>query len=254
MTNRWVREVSPSPAATQDGGIQLPSIPQLEVTYLTDPDVIAALLPPPLEPMDEPRAHVRVTDIDIEFGAFKHRERVGYFAVDASYEGEAGEYPLVIPIDLESAIYISREMNGQPKELAEVALIREGSHVEGRVTRNGVTFVEIAGDLTDMLPNPAPFTQTQWWFKYSPAVEGDGFDAGPFLVRSDDDFQTESLQRVDGKLVLRELASDPVVDLPVREVVSMQLRNFSVVSRRKMVGPIDAEAFKPYAHQKYDRF
>ena len=46
--------------------------------------------------------HVRITDIDLTFGDHRHKELVGYYAVDAVHDGEPGEYPLLIPIDLES--------------------------------------------------------------------------------------------------------------------------------------------------------
>jgi acetoacetate decarboxylase len=249
--NRWVREVTASPEA---GDLRLPSTPQLEVTYLTDPAVLAAVLPPPLEAPAEPRVHVRVTDINLEFGKFKHRERIAYFAVDAGFRGEPGEYPLLMPLDLESAISISREKFGEPKELAQVELLREGGHVEGRVTRNDVSFIEIAADVTETLPNPDVYTTTQWWFKFLPAVSGDGFDAGPFLVRADDVTTTESLEKLDGKLVLRELATDPVVDLPVREMVSMRFRVYTAIHKTRLVEEVDAEAFKPYLHTRYDGF
>ncbi len=89
--NRWVRE----PSANSGGGSDFhPSLPSLEVAYFTDPAVLAAVLPPPLTPPDEPRVHARVTEINLEFGSYQHQERVAYFAVDAKYEGELGEYPI----------------------------------------------------------------------------------------------------------------------------------------------------------------
>nr|MDT0667731.1 hypothetical protein [Micromonospora sp. DSM 115978] len=68
MANRWVKHVEKK----AEGGISagLPPIPSLEVVYLTDPAILAELLPPPLRPSDEPRVHVRVTDIDLKFGDY----------------------------------------------------------------------------------------------------------------------------------------------------------------------------------------
>ena len=75
--------------------------------------------------------HVRICDINIVHGDFVHRERVGWFGVDAMWNGRMGEYPLLIPIDLEPALAISREKFGEPKKLAEIELVREGDHVRG---------------------------------------------------------------------------------------------------------------------------
>jgi acetoacetate decarboxylase len=249
-TTRWVREVTGGEG--RGGGMPMPSFPNLEVAYLTEPAALAAVLPPPLSPPDEPRVHARITEIKLEFGEFRYHERVGYFAVDAKYEGELGEYPLLIPIDLESALSISRERFGEPKKLADIDLQRDGDHVEGRVTRNGVTFIEIIGDVTETLPTPAPSPAHQWWFKFLPAVSGDGFDAGPLLVRVDQVRTPESVERVDGKLVLRDLATDPVVDLPIVETESILWSVRRSTHEPKVVGPVDADAFLPYSYARYD--
>src|SRR6516162_8730922 len=152
--SRWVRELSQSGGG--HGAFQ-PVLPSLEVIYRTDPEALAAVLPPPLSAPDEPRVHVRCTDIHLEFGEFVHQEKVGYFAVDAIYDGELGEYPLLMPIDLESAVSISRERFGEPKKLADIEMARDGDHVFARITRNGVTFIEIVGDVVEDLPVPEPY-------------------------------------------------------------------------------------------------
>lgn len=249
--SRWVRDVSQQ-GGRSGGSDFLPSLPSLEVSYMTEPDALAAVLPPPLEPPDDPRVHARITEIDLEFGEFKHHEMVGYFAVDAKHEGERGEYPLLIPIDLESALSISRERFGEPKKLAEIELVRDADHVEGRITRNGVSFIEIVGDVTESLPVSEPYEARQFWFKFLPAAEGEGFDAGPFLVQVEQVRTPESLERVDGKLVLRELATDPVVDLPIVETEAITWTVRKSTHQPKLVGPVDAEAFLPYAYSRYD--
>jgi acetoacetate decarboxylase len=250
--NRWIRDMSATRPGGGGGGGFLPVLPSLEAVYLTDPDALAAVLPPPLEAPVEPRVHARITEIKLEFGDFKHHEMVGFFAVDAVYEGQPGEYPLLIPIDLESALSISREKFGEPKKLADIELERDGDHVEGRITRNGVTFIEMIGDVSEKLPTPAPYPNSQFWFKFLPAVEGDGFDAGPFLVKVDQIRTPESLERVEGKLVLRDLPSCPVVDLPVLETVSLVWTTRQSTHEPHLVGPVDAEAFKPYAWSRYE--
>jgi acetoacetate decarboxylase len=247
--NRWVTE--PAAEAGDDSGFH-PSLPSLEVVYLTDPAVLAAVLPPPLEPPDVPRVHARVTEIHLELGDFTYQERVGYFAVDAVYDGELGEYPMLMPIDLEPAVSISREKFGEPKKLATIEFGREGDHVEASITRQGVTFLEIAGDVVETLPTPEPYAARQWWFKFMPATTGSGFDAGPFLIRVDQVRSPESLERVEGKLVLRDLPSCPVVDLPIVETESVHWTVRQATHQPTMVGLIDADAFEPYSHARYD--
>jgi acetoacetate decarboxylase len=247
-TNRWVAEPK---AADQGLTKSVPPLPSLEVVYLTDPGLLAQVLPPPLEPPERPRVHVRITDIDLQFGDYRHKELVGYYAVDAVHAGQPGEYPLLIPIDLESAVAVSRETFGEPKKLAELELTRDGDHVEGRMTRQGVTFAEIVGDITERLPVPAPYPARQFWYKFLPAVSGIGFDAGPMLVCLEQIRKPESVERVEGKLVLRDLASCPLIDLPVLETVSIQWVRRASDNTPTVVGPVDPEAFAPFAAARY---
>ncbi len=248
--NRWIHTGPWRAAATPKG----PVLPSLEVVYLTSPEVLAAVLPPPLEPPEQPRVHVRLTDIDLPLpGGGSYREKVGYLAVDAVRTTVAlGEYPLLIPIDLESAVAISRERYGEPKKLADLELVRDGNRVEGTMTRHGVTFVEIAGEVTGALPVPEPYPAAQFWFKFLPAVSGVGFDAGPFLVRVDQVRTPVTLEQVEAKLVLRDLDSAPIADLPVEEVVSVTWTTRSSSVNPVLVGPVDADAFAPYAAARYE--
>ncbi|MBL7500024.1 acetoacetate decarboxylase family protein [Frankia sp. CNm7] len=253
MGNRWVREIKKlADGERQDLGAGLPPIPSLEVVYLTDPEALAAVLPPPLTPPAEPRVHVRITDIDLTFGEYRHKELVGFLAVDAVYDGFTGEYPLLIPIDLESAISVSRERNGEPKKLADIELIRAGDHVEGRITRNGVTFVEIVGDVAGPLPVGEPYPAAQWWYKFMPAVSGSGFDGDPLLVRYDQVRTPVTAESVEGKLVLRDEPTAPIVDLPVRETASIAWTTRSSKGKASVVGPVDPVAFEPFAYSRYD--
>ena len=45
----------------------------------------------------------------------------------------------------------------------------------------------------------------QFWYKFLPAVSGEGFDAGPFLITLHQTVKPESCEKVEGKLVLRDL-------------------------------------------------
>lgn len=245
---RWVAE----PKTESPLAAGMPSLPNLEVVYLTDPDALAEVLPPPLSAPPEPRVHVRITDIDLRFGEHRHKELVAFFAVDALLDGEPGEYPLLIPIDLEPAVSISRERFGEPKKLADITLTRDGDgRVHGSVTRQGVTFIEINGRVTGDLPVPEPYPARQFWYKFMPAVDGIGFDGDPLLVRMEQVRKPEQVENVEGELILRDLAGCPVVDLPVRQAVSIQWVRRSSENQPKLVGPVDAAAFAKHVAIRY---
>jgi len=248
--NRWLTDPS-VPGGTHEGFN--PVFPSIEVVYRTDPDALAAVLPPPLSAPPEPRVHVRCTDIHLELpGGRVHDEKVGFFAVDAVHDDTLGEYPLLIPIDLESAIAISRERYGEPKKLAAIEMRRDGDHVHASITRHGVTFVEISGDVVEALPVPEPHPAVQFWFKFSPSVTGRGFDGDPLLVRVDQVRSPQVVERIEGKLELRDLATDPVVDLPVLDVESIRWTVRTTTNDARIVGPIDPVAFEPFAYSRYD--
>jgi acetoacetate decarboxylase len=180
--NRWVSDASWRPAATPEG----PVLPSLEAVYLTDPAVLAAVLPPPLQAPPEPRVHVRVTNIDLPLpNGHRHQEKVGFFAVDAVYEGTLGEYPLMIPIDLESAVAISRERFGEPKKLADIEMSREGSHVEPASPGTVWPSSRWSAMWQKNCRSPTPTPPRSSGSSTCRRSTDPGFDAGPLLVRVD---------------------------------------------------------------------
>jgi acetoacetate decarboxylase len=208
--NRWIQE----PERQHGAVVPYPANARLEVTYLTDPELHAQVLPPPLSAPPEPRVRVHFTRIEVD--GHLH-EIVCSFLLEAMHGDQLGQFCAVMPIDLETAVSPSRETYGEPKKLAHLEFAREGNHVHASVTRQGVTIIEVVGDVTGDLPVPAPYPVQQFWYKFLPAVSGDGFDAGPFLVTLHQTMKPESCERIDGKLVLRDLPGTPVADLPVLE-------------------------------------
>jgi len=215
--NRWVQEPRHGEGATV---VEYPPNLRLELTYLTDPEVHAAVLPPPLKPPPEPRVRVHFTRI--EFNGHLH-EIVGSVNLDAMYGDQLGQFCAVMPIDLETAVTPSRETYGEPKKLAKMECERQGDHIRASVTRQGVTIIEIVGDVTEQLAIPEPYEVLQFWYKFLPAVSGEGFDAGPFLITLHQTVKPRSCEKVDGKLVLRDLPGTPVADLPIVEQESARL-------------------------------
>ena len=62
----------------------------------------------------------------------------------------------------------------------------------------------------------------------------------------------KSVERVEGKLVLRDSQFDPVADLPIeRDVRSMYTERTAYIAA-KAVEKVDPDAFWPYIYQRYD--
>jgi acetoacetate decarboxylase len=215
--NRWIQEPRHGHGDTL---VEYPPNARLEVVYLTDPEVHAAVLPPPLTPPAQPRVRVHFTRIEVDGHV---HEIVGSVNLDAMFGDRLGQFCAVMPIDLETAVSPSRETYGEPKKLAEMVFEREGNHLSASVTRQGVTVIEVVGDVTGELAVPEPYEVLQFWYKFLPAVSGVGFDAGPFLVTLHQTVKPRTCERVEGKLVLRDLPGTPVADLPVLELESMRI-------------------------------
>src|SRR5262245_44133316 len=108
----------------------------LTVVWRTDPEVIRAVLPPPLEP-SEPLARIRFATVDMGtgipvFGA-------GWFGVRARHGSVEGEYALFMPMTTEQATVGGRETYGEPKKIGGVSITIEGDAVQARFSRLGFT-------------------------------------------------------------------------------------------------------------------
>ncbi|MGW3847931.1 acetoacetate decarboxylase family protein [Streptomyces fagopyri] len=237
-------------AAARAAGAGLPDIWSTGVVAVweSDPDAVAAVLPPPLKPTARPLVRVNISKVDLPgypLGA-------GSFAVAAAHGGVEGWYPLVMPMTHERALIGGREVYGEPKKLGEVTVERDGLVVRAALARHGIAFVEVRGAVSGDLPLPEPATKTDFYFKFLPSVDGSGFDAGPVLVHCLRDERVRRLERVTGDVVLRESMYDPVADLPVRELVGITLGEKTTGQRGRVVEHVDARALLPYVHQRYD--
>lgn len=221
----------------------------LVATYRTDPAVLAAVLPPPIEATDDPIVKVTIATVDIQgiptFGA-------GSFSVRARHEGTDGFYALFMPMTTEQSVIGGRETFGEPKKLAEVTLAVEGERVIGKVTRMGTTMIELTGRRAGELPLPPEETRTDFYFKALPAPDGKGFDADPSLVYCYRTETTRSIEKVDGEIILRDSRFDPVADLVVREPLDIVLAERQSIQRGEIHGTVPGEWLRPFMHQRYD--
>jgi acetoacetate decarboxylase len=221
----------------------------LVATYLTDPDVIAAVLPPPIEPGGEPQVKVTIATVDISgyatFGA-------GSFSVRARHEGTDGYYALLMPMTTEQSVIGGRETFGEPKKLGQVILERDGDRVAGQISRMGVDIVTVTGRVSGELELPGEENRTDFYFKFLPSPDGKGFDTDPALVYCHRREQTRKLERVDGEVSLGESRFDPVADLPVRQLGQIILAERSSIQRGEIHGTVPGEWLRPYVHQRYD--
>jgi acetoacetate decarboxylase len=222
--------------------------PKLVLRYPTAADRVADLLPAGLEMCGEPVVQIGVYCVPVH-GEPEHGISV---RVPARFDGVDGQYSLGIGIDQESAIFISRETNGQPKFPCSVRLFRLGDGVHASATHQGHTFMSFDGTVGGTVePTGEEVQENEWWIKVSRAVGGaeKAYDFPPHVVAVRTTGTMTHCETVDGDLVLRSSPWDPVADLlpmageATAELVTMRHTGRSIA----LAGPLDPDAFWPHA-------
>jgi acetoacetate decarboxylase len=221
-------------------------IPILKIDYATDADKIAALLPPGLDPSDSSNVHLAIYNVPVP----DEPEKGIVVSVDADYRGTKGTYALGYGIDQESAIFISKEINGQPKYPCQIEYYRIGDKVAARCSHQGYTFVDFVSKASGAAELPETQVEDEWWIKVSRAVGGaeKSYDFAPHVVRVKSTYGTAYREELEGTLSLGESPWDPIKELlPQREFVSAHLDWPSFLGREiTLEAPLDPEAFWPH--------
>lgn len=231
----------------QGNGGEIINWPMLKVTYRTDKDRIASLLPPGIEPGASP--HVTVTFYN--FPVLNAPEYGVVVNVDADYQGTPGEFTLAIGIDQEHVVKPSQERFGQPKFYAETQYFRMLDMVEARTSHNKHTFAEFRGRVVGTQENLPDADQNEWWIKCMRDIDHTPgkYDFPPHVVHVYSRFGTAHLSKLEGELVLHTSRWDPIKELlPLREQVSAHLWSPVFIDRKiTLAGELDGDKFWPYA-------
>jgi acetoacetate decarboxylase len=217
------------------------------VIWETDPDVVRAVLPPPLEP-SEPIARIRFATVNMGgipvFGA-------GWFGVRARHGSLEGEYALFMPMTTEQATVGGRETFGEPKKIGAVTVESDEGSVSARFERLGFTLAEVTGALGPEIEIP-PRDKVDFYFKCSPSPDGKGFDTEPALVHVHRHEEARAGREIDGTLTLAGSPVDPLGDIPVGRILSMQLAEVTTTQHGEVVERVPSDWLLPFVHQRYD--
>ena len=233
--------------ALQNNPGEIKGWPTLKIDYPTDPEKIAALLPPTIEPADTSDVHLSIYQVPVpdepEFGCV--------ITVDAQYQGKKGTYCLCYAIDQESAVHISQESTGQPKYLGEIEYYRLGDTIRASVCHHKYTFLEFKGKVTGAaeVPESVP-TELELWIKSmrSVNVRDKSFDFPPHVVTVKTSFDPVARENVEGELILRDSPWDPIADyLPQTGDLTARLVTNRMTDRQiELAAPIDPIEFWPH--------
>lgn len=215
----------------------------LTARFRTDPAVVERLLPPGLEPTDDPLASAEVVRVGRSncVGPFDG----GGLYVRARHGTRTGSYCLAMPMSTDAAVRWGRATLGEPKKLATVEWHRDGGDLTGRIDRDG-RILAIDATLGDE-GEPRETTGTVFHYKYQPAVDGDGFHADPALVGVRTETSLDHVRRGSGTLDLGTTAHDPLGRLPVEAVTGITYVTGEITVSAEVLATVDPDTFRPYA-------
>lgn len=218
------------------------------ITYLTDPEIVAAVLPRPLRPAAEPLVRIQLQRVRIEglapFGS-------AVFSVTARHDDVEGDYPLFMPQSTEQSVTGGRETFGEPKKLARIEVERDGDRVTAAVDRLGYQLIRVEGRVIGPAELPPDQVNTEFYFKFLRAPDGGGI-TDPHLVYGEYHRHYELLENIDGDLELGESPLDPVADIAIRQIRSITWCRRRTVQVGRIATRVPQEWLLPYVHQRYD--
>lgn len=221
---------------------------RLTVEFLTDPEAVEALLPPPLEPAAEPLA---IAGVGRWQGDGLGDYAGGSLYLAARHEGVEGAYALAMWMDSEPAVVYGREVFGEPKKLGAARLHRAGDRVAATVERGAETLMELRAELgPDRGPGEAE--RVAFNFRSRPAPGGAGLDGPAVLTRARMRTSNRSERVGEGSVVLRGTIHDPLDEVPVRSVLRATFAEHDIEATCEVAASVPAEDFLPYHHGRGD--
>jgi acetoacetate decarboxylase len=210
----------------------------LSVVFKAERDALAALVPPPLEPLDEPFGVVRITELLNDQGTngslledepewAQYNEAV--VCVPATYKGVSGNYDPFLWVDNHACAAAGREVYGLPKKIAKVHLtrffpsdpvqpgVKLTGTLEGLSRRLITASVRINRRATiEEMPRMDAFYALRW----IPSPEGDRADVHQLLQFRHRDYKVTELWTGDATLSFGDSPNEELLPIQPTEIVA----------------------------------
>ena len=176
----------------------------------------------------------------------------GWFGVRARHGSVEGEYPLFMPMTTEQATVGGRETFGEPKKIGAVSIDVDGDQLHARFERMGFPLAEVSGTIGDADRHPAA-RQGRLLLQDQPVARRQGLRhrararALPPARRS-----ARRPRPSTARSSSFESPLDPIADIPVGRIVSMQFAQVATTQEGEVVERVPADWLLPYVHQRYD--
>ncbi|MEM2958978.1 MAG: acetoacetate decarboxylase family protein [Candidatus Jordarchaeaceae archaeon] len=247
------------------GGVKFYNAEMLITIFLTTPEFIKKILPPPLQPPEIPLGLVYVANFPKT--TLKQSYHEAAIFLDTLFEGKPGNYCLTMPVDNDMAMVQGRELVGFPKKMAEISLEKKGERILGKVTRRGVEILKIQASLTGQKLKPEQVYQL-----FAADKDERGMPIHTYLIRGLVSLKPESkykpqlicyetrllpkkvemLKNIE--LIFGKSELDPLQDIEVVEVEGGIYGTFeNTMVEGKIVGEFeDITSLLPYLLYRYD--
>jgi acetoacetate decarboxylase len=223
----------------------------LTFQYLTDPAIVDRVLPPGLEPTDQPLATVLMG----QWGRSNvcHAFQGACLYVQAKHGDLVGDYCLAMQMSSDAAIIFGREVFGEPKKQGVTTLERSGNLLKGSVTRYDQPVIS-AEAIMETRQGASQGSMVNFHYKFMPRSDGQGLEFNPVLVAAKFETEIHHLETGKGTLTLANTELDPLGEIEIVKMLDVSYAELDMRARCETLTEIDADAFMPYAYGKMDDF
>ena len=233
--------------------------------WITKPEIVERLLPPPLKPGAFPVATAFIANYPRTSFGPPYQEAALFLL--AEYEGVPGSYCLSMPVTGDMAMAAGREHFGFPKKMAQhISIEKEDEAYHGVVERFEARFFELSftpdeqavdSNFRALIETSMGFKGEQgsgtYLFKYFRAPDENLFDYPPRLIRQHTVFRPKTVEWGQTQVTLRPSDCDPWYEVEVvAPLGGMRVVGDNTMLGGKVLAEVDPQAFLPYSFKKWD--
>lgn len=186
----------------------------ISVDFTTTHDFVRSVLPPSLEPADNPIGTISVSSWESKLcGEFE----CSAVSLQAKHEGVEGKYFLTLIVSGDLPVTWGREIWGEIKKTGDSKLFRSGNRRYAYGERRGVRLIELTAEFGADL-EPTLEESIGYEIKAYPSATGLGLHSDPRLVTLKIVDQNTKKAIGKGHLVLRGTQSDPLHEIPIKSI------------------------------------
>ncbi|MFH0730707.1 MAG: acetoacetate decarboxylase family protein [Pseudomonadota bacterium] len=221
--------------------------------YETRPEAIAAMLPPPLEPMNPPIVTMNSWSLA---GSNTLSPFTGSaIFIPCKYNKVQGAYCIHAAINAGWDILFGSEIIAASEKDAKTKHVREGSRISVHVERRGKEYITILGELYE----PANIIELAkelnvFFFKYIPVHGGSCAESDPILMRTHFNVRYNSLEKGRGEIKYSVSDQDVLKELNCLKPVAFLHGNMDIRYKTELIATVPVKEFLPYAAGKPDNF